>query len=167
MNDKYADCTLLELYELLQAKNIKIECPIEFKTLAIMAEQANIEPKNLEVSMPPIWVPEKGRYDEYCIRIHDENGTVIFRIMEGDIIIMSDCARCVVQEFFFNDKDDVDAGIYYIEDDDVARDMLTVCLINLDTNREIKMCAWQLIKLIDCEDTLYESSRWLDYINKK
>ena len=167
MNDKYADCTLFELYELLHTKNIKIECPMDLETLAIMAEKANIEPKDLEVSMPPNWVPEKGRYDEYCIRIQDENNAVIFCIMETDSIKMHDGVKYEISEFFLDDKDDVDAGIYFIEDDDAARDMLAVRLIDLETNDEITMSAWDLLNLIDCEDIVYESSRWLNYVNKK
>lgn len=168
MNDIYADCTLFELYELLHA-NTKIECPMSLETLAIQAEKANIMPKDLEVSQPPIWLPEKGRYDEYSITIRDENDKVIFRIMEDDIIIMPDDtrnSRCQIQEFFLDDKDDVDAGIYYIEDDDVLRDMLTVALVDLETNEEFTMSAWDFLIVVDCEDIVYEKSKWLEYMNK-
>lgn len=166
MNEVYNDCTLFELYEMVHC-NSKIECPMTCETLAIQAEKANIMPKDLEVSQPPIWIPEKGRYDDYCICIQDEHANSIFRIMPGDIIIMPDGVRCAINDIYFDDKDDVDAGIHYIEDDDVARDILVVSLIDLEKEEDFTMKAWDFLMTLDCEDIVYEASKWLSYVNKE
>jgi hypothetical protein len=85
--------------------------------------------------------------------------------MQSDIIIMPDGNRYVIDELYYDDKDDVDAGIYYM-DDDIARDMLVVSLTEFETQKEIRMKAWDFLLLVDCENIVYERSGWLHYVNK-
>jgi hypothetical protein len=158
------DYTLFEMYEHVYGKG-KIECPMSWDTLADIALKLQIIPKELGDCKPPLWVPEMSKYDELSICIRDKNGKVLFRIMQSDIIIMPDGSRYAIDELYYDDKDDVDAGIYYM-DDDIARDMLVVSLLDLETQGETKMKAWDFLLLVDCENIVYESSLWLDYVAK-
>lgn len=157
---KYSKFTFFELYSVLIHEGHKVHCPVNWYDLAKLADDMKIPVKTSD-SLPPLWIPEVGRYDELGIRIYNPS----FRIMEDDMISINGM-RHLVDSIYFDDKDDVDAGLYFIEDDDAARNMCVVRLENLLTNEKITKTAWELVYMIDSREIIYEKSRWLEYVNK-
>jgi hypothetical protein len=161
--EKYGNYNFFEMYGILRSQNKRLECPLSWRSLIDEADKMKIPTKSTE-GVAPLWMPSYGRYEEMSIRIYNPS----FHVMEGDIIVVNN-DRYKIDTIYLDDKEDIEAGVYYNEDSENTREMCVVSLKNMGTEEEITMTAWDLLYMIDTDvtvDIVYEKSKWLEYINK-
>lgn len=162
MSPDLAGYTLFELFKILEEKGIQIHTQImNWRSMVSIIRSRDIQlpskPIDIE-NTEPDWMIERGRYDQYAIRMND----IEFMIMENDIIIGPDDVKYLITDIYFQDP-----SVWWSDDDKKIKNSCQVTMMDMNSSNIFIVKAQDIVFMVDCEDIDYEKSTYLDTKNSK
>ena len=131
---------------------------MNWETLVDIAQKLDVPQKHIrEPVIQSQWYLMRDKNDTFSITLAYPK----FEIVKYDLIKMPDGDTYEINEIYL-----LDEALYSTDDEEAICNDCMICLENINTGGFQDMKARDFFYALDCENTYYVESNWLDYVNR-